>query len=1743
MIPEIIKQENALRVVDPNPQGQNVDQEDLLIYVKLEAQTKSRTLLEQSSTGNVTLLEVENNVRDKTNFTYPTGDKSLTTEWTRLGGKDGLTPGEDVGTLGLTSINIDINASYVPVVTINMVDIRGATLFEQGPCSPYASFFHMPYPVFSLTVKGYYGKAVKYTLGLRKFNTKFNSSTGNFEITCEFIGYTYAFMADIIMGYILAAYRMQGYGAQEKLKIIWDKIRNDPKIYPPGEVNVLPTEPVPLLEMVKDARDLENIIGDLKNSDEFIKLDNLNLLNESVIDLNNRIDKYIKDVKDIGGEVADTKAYSDSKKLKVEYRGTGVINKLKEKTKEYFGEYGTDGTSHYELDYNIIVSSDVYKDNGITLPNFKTTLNTNGGGLFNGSPSSGVYSIDLGYLFKDNLDTAQQIEKKIKDQLQLTKEIINSAVTQKLGYNPTIRNVFSIIMANVEMFLKMLLEVSAAADEYHQNNSGSNSQILNDGKGKIYSWPTYFEQRTGDDKGNKKTYPGSNVNFRDWEEIKFVEEFVRAYTEVEAELEIITGDVADKPGFDNYIPLNPIESPAFDDGGGGDPTPTPNQYWGKTDIGDLLGTVGKRAFLFGDHTLANGLSIWKSRFMLYTDLNTGTQVSNTGLSNFPTSLSNRGSDDQLDSIPFNLTTNKDLMVGYGYMDGVNSVTSIDSIKLLQILKSKVEGIIGGEVKSNMGSEFKSKTFSDWVGDEGLGLSVGQVKTQLQKVVEGRDKGTDYYDDIDSDTIYTYSGSLEFYNGDNTLKIEPNITDQTTPATFILKLGEEEPSRKIALKEPRLTDIVKTAPGSTKYAMYSNKEKTAIYHWLKDDEETAGSFYLDTSSNASWYQFWDTLNASSDIDKCALGLNSSTQIPSTPSKPIERSDTTQEVLDFYSHKYASLNDIEIDTSDADISEDFGRVGEFYLNNGKIISNGVDFGKVTYDADGNIATNKDIWSGADDPGDWFQDTYYDSLMQTPLWGMNMPDTVDYYRTIAVTGGYNGTPVYYPGTNNPIKGKQSDSRIAYKVLAYLTLSTMGSYSEAYRTYYSQEGNLQNQINFKRKEISLTRGISGLIDFTKPFYIETLLRTQASQQSVPKAFVLMIGAVLWRMKESNNLEDLTASGSGTDPLIWYTSGIADKIPSLSPYKKIQPYHWPYVIKEWGDGKKDFTIVSKGFNFIRNGVDLTYMDIRKYMKTLLHLPKQVKEEFISEFENWSVNDFQTTYLKTIDPINFDKGNPNKGVGIDILGYDNVVTKNIDTAIVGILEKDNNNLVELHKELYLTKYTMTYTSPKMFYGIHKNDYNKTFSLTDGEFNSFLDGWKAGVLAAVDTRIMELSKDEDALTSDGEGSSLDDNDIKLGLYNYFQGLNEKWITSSENGSEPVMFYNTPEKGSQNTRTLLDHFRFVNRGMSDIGNKAVIDVTLLDSITTNKSQSLYQLVSTLVSKNNFDFHALPSFINFSNSGVSNEDLKNMFTPITNLNDIDSSPSFICMFVGGTSKNLDIVTKSSFCNRGGEITYKYEDDGTSVKDNNNIPTDIQDGGGTVAFLVKYGSENQSHFTSVNLDQAEFKETGESLMVLDQIAKGGDKSSRSSKGQNLFDIYQTRSYTCEVEGFGNMMIQPMSYFELTNVPMFRGLYLITKVNHTVEPNNVKTKFTGVRVPRITIPIVTEAYTAMNISSEVTKKGNTKTTDSVFDKYGLEPYDPNNTQSQVQNTNSNGTSPNTTNSTSVTTRDPNTVSGIIITE
>ena len=89
-----------------------------------------------------------------------------------------------------------------------MVDVQGRVLFEQGEKSPYSAFMQQPYPLFILTVKGYYGKAIRYELMLEKFNAKFDPSTGNYVVTTNYIARTFALLNDISLGYLYSLPKM-----------------------------------------------------------------------------------------------------------------------------------------------------------------------------------------------------------------------------------------------------------------------------------------------------------------------------------------------------------------------------------------------------------------------------------------------------------------------------------------------------------------------------------------------------------------------------------------------------------------------------------------------------------------------------------------------------------------------------------------------------------------------------------------------------------------------------------------------------------------------------------------------------------------------------------------------------------------------------------------------------------------------------------------------------------------------------------------------------------------------------------------------------------------------------------------------------------------------------------------------------------------------------------------------------------------------------------------------------------------------------------------------------------------------------------------------------------------------------------------------------------------------------------------------------------------------------------------------
>ena len=220
-------------VVDPNKvvdqdgkvKDRLVNHEDLVMYANLECsltpRTKLRVGIEQNDLQTIEIAKV--------NFLRPGGEKYLNNDYVQLfTGKNEKDPKvqpqtfrfyepevkkEDTGIiesslLGITNINFNINTSFLPKVTITLQDVRGRALFELGDKSPYAALVNLPYPMFYLTLKGYYGKAVRYQLMLQNFNARFDNNTGNFEVTLTFLTYKYTVLAEVSMGYLLATPHM-----------------------------------------------------------------------------------------------------------------------------------------------------------------------------------------------------------------------------------------------------------------------------------------------------------------------------------------------------------------------------------------------------------------------------------------------------------------------------------------------------------------------------------------------------------------------------------------------------------------------------------------------------------------------------------------------------------------------------------------------------------------------------------------------------------------------------------------------------------------------------------------------------------------------------------------------------------------------------------------------------------------------------------------------------------------------------------------------------------------------------------------------------------------------------------------------------------------------------------------------------------------------------------------------------------------------------------------------------------------------------------------------------------------------------------------------------------------------------------------------------------------------------------------------------------------------------------------------
>ena len=673
-----------------------VDHEDLVYYANLETFIIPRTKLAvgesfDSPVFNTTIATVFGGDDDlKINFLKPKGGKTrFDTSWSdqitgdnsRSGGglnqkteqvvnidgtpkfKNSITKYEDTQLLGIKSIRVNIKGTGVPEVNIEMVDIQGRSLFEQGENSLYSAFFNFPYPLFYLTLKGYYGKAIRYRLSLLSFNAKFDADTGNYNISLKLVGKFTALLFDTPLQYAQTAPKMYNtqitvtdpitksvnqlntYKGRQKLHEVYQIYKRKGLIASDFDEISIDEFTYRVNNFVKNI--LESLINDKKG--DFTQLndiidyrENLTKLKKEVYEnsLNKFLDRSSYYVVSTNGvneiyypfrkEISDQS--KEDYKTKTNERITTYVENLKNNTT--FGTNSKDAKKQIpvtiknskdvikKLDFNSWVGNEKNVQNTFYYrtgkqydpnnPNIVadyqkfvldetknaqlTTKVLQNGAWVDETPdyfvfgdqlvNNGVY-VKNSYLFK--LD---QMEKTLNTNEEVVEKelggLLADAATANLGFVPTIRNVFAVIMAGADAFYRLMEDVHQEAWDVRDDTARLRSVIppeksfssdalktLQTSSGElnkdnvIYPWPLYFTLEKQKDGRELYTiqYPGDSkvinqtraYDYRVWPEIGFVEAYLKGSTEKAKPVE---GNLYENPlDTTKFVSANALEFP------------------------------------------------------------------------------------------------------------------------------------------------------------------------------------------------------------------------------------------------------------------------------------------------------------------------------------------------------------------------------------------------------------------------------------------------------------------------------------------------------------------------------------------------------------------------------------------------------------------------------------------------------------------------------------------------------------------------------------------------------------------------------------------------------------------------------------------------------------------------------------------------------------------------------------------------------------------------------------------------------------------------------------------------------------------------------------------------------------------------------------------------------------------------------------------------------------------------------
>ena len=1536
---------------NPNISNSIPQYQDMFIFAELRAIRKERTVLvtssETGSGSNIFKTGLEKNIGE-VNFIGVNQNKNspdylkFTTRYYDGSNGDNV----QFEGFGMSNIKVIINSSFIPQVSIQFIDVRGMAFFNREN-SPYRILFDFPPPIFYLTIKGYYGRALNYKLHLVKYTSEFKAENGNFIIDAQFVAVTFAPLTDVLFRYVvnfpliatgntlpslvpqIGVPPRNTFELILKLKTLYDNI--DTKIKSLPETKKYDIILNKLANITLTLSILANYKTELGDNSYLILVDTSkpstsakitpNLFSSLSLGNTYMFDGKVQSNPINGSEVITLTTFSDYNNIIKMAATTAKSTNMNKKLYIVFaaGKNSTVSKTTVSLPIsNITIGANTatttttnvnfdlaltkyaaelitsYKIIGLdtitTIPlvNFTNPYDLT---TFTNSEQYTKYrGIDItdfyGSLYKNqnsNNDTKDLLGDEING-------IINQTIMKDLGMMPTIYNIFKIILDDVDTFFRILAATSYQAENNHHNIPEFNKLILNDNR--------YIDIKTTDK--HIYSFPlvidkqlvagGTGIKETRVSPVKLSQLLTKPFPELVLVQEFIQT-------FNNQRKFNEVmnqKAQLNDDG--------TYKWIPISPLDSKLGSDETQSAYIGpfygvDTTDGGGTGM---PINLSTDLRL-TQVLKILLyrfyilsqSSYPTSIygSNKVSNAYIDL--------------YARAEAVNLANSANQTKFGNILINAAQQFLVGNDLTN---------FYKYLGDSKNGML------------------TDY--------IFGNTDKTNF----------PLANKELSLTTVYVNKSNSEYLGSIIRETDIKTQIFDTTGASTKPV--DKFQNTKLQHIVGNIffGKPVQTFYLFTNENLIYIMdglVKDNAVVTTDTVLDLQGVNMNTRyLDSAIFTNIQlkaKNILIPKLLSIGNAYYANYNPSNPN----------------YANNTKNTTNYL--------------------------------TSFDNIINP--W-ISQLSHYDYQISGTCINNNNNNPLY----------NQRLSELMFLSNYGFTLSPFNQYP--------------NKLN------SFLFNIAGVIQ-------------------VPKFLTAYIGLLVLAQSNTDTtfnvktIQDFFTTGAGknldSSGLLIFAD-LHDVNKYLSQKDKIN------YLREFGVFETAY------YPQISNALFEMFVAVNNDIKNK-KLTKPA--DIISEKEK--------QYDYYLNPKS--KFNNGDNVGFQ---YINILSPLITrTNIINFSEitfSTDDKLVNINPNIGYTSLQALNTNPK------KKPVNDLFFKTFfSELISNLQQ-KAADLKKQDTEDLKLSGDEDIITQ---------------TYYSFKNINDKWLTNPDISSKSGRGYPfTNPNSSTNGKGLIDSFVFVDRAMNPIGD-TILNVEVLSQMFDDPNISIFSVLSQILSLNGFEFFPLQNFMSYTQDSWTDS-----FKIAPSINTIQNA-AYVCMYIGGTSSYptgvangfiddgvtdlatvplVDFNTKPPLDKNGKLIDTisLNSEDGKQVSNNKNFPW-----GQVRAFRVRFGEQNQSMFTDIKIDSKEYPETNESIQILARLAGDNKIQSPIPKGQNLFNLYENRSYKATITGLGNAMIQPTQYFQLENVPLFSGAYIILTVEHNIEGNRMMTSFSGTKILRYPVPRV----------------------------------------------------------------------------